>query len=186
MTRGTILLFAFCCGAIVANIYYAQPIIGLIAPDIHLSPDAASMIVSLTQAGYALGLFFLVPLGDLVENRKLTIVTVLISAASLATAACVTHPGSFLVISLLIGISSVSVQMLIPLAAHRTHDRTRGRVVGSIMSGLLLGILLRGRWQASSPTISAGGRYSAWVQLLWRQLHCCLPSPCRGGSQSTE
>jgi predicted MFS family arabinose efflux permease len=142
MTRGTILLFAFCCGAIVANIYYAQPIIGLIAPDIHLSPDAASMIVSLTQAGYALGLFFLVPLGDLVENRKLTIVTVLISAASLATAACVTHPGSFLVISLLIGISSVSVQMLIPLAAHRTHDRTRGRVVGSIMSGLLLGILL--------------------------------------------
>ena len=64
MTRGMVMLFAFCCGAIVANIYYAQPIIELIAPDIGLTPAMASLIVSLTQIGYALGLFFLVPLGD--------------------------------------------------------------------------------------------------------------------------
>lgn len=75
MTRGMVLLFAFCCGAIVANIYYAQPIIGLIAPDIGLSDTMASFIVSLTQIGYALGLFFLVPLGDLLENRRLMIIT---------------------------------------------------------------------------------------------------------------
>jgi MFS family permease len=58
MTKGLAVLFAFCCGAIVANIYYAQPIIGLIAPDIGLSSTLASFIVSLTQIGYALGLFF--------------------------------------------------------------------------------------------------------------------------------
>ena len=75
MTKGKVLLFAFCCGAIVANIYYAQPIIELIAPDVGLSAERASLIVSLTQIGYALGLFFLVPLGDLLENRKLMIST---------------------------------------------------------------------------------------------------------------
>nr|BFE95131.1 hypothetical protein GCM10020185_56670 [Pseudomonas brassicacearum subsp. brassicacearum] len=58
LTRGMVLLFAFCCGAIVANIYYAQPIIELIAPDVGLSSTMASLIVSLTQIGYALGLFF--------------------------------------------------------------------------------------------------------------------------------
>ncbi|HEX2605688.1 MAG TPA: MFS transporter, partial [Oxalicibacterium sp.] len=78
-----VMLFAFFCGAIVANIYYAQPIIDLIAPDIGISPHTASLIVSLTQVGYALGLFFLVPLGDLIENRKLTIVTVVLAALAL-------------------------------------------------------------------------------------------------------
>ena len=70
LTRAMVLLFAFCCGAIVANIYYAQPIVELIAPDLGLSAQSASLIVSLTQIGYALGLLFLVPLSDLIENRK--------------------------------------------------------------------------------------------------------------------
>ncbi len=142
MTRGMVLLFAFCCGAIVANIYYAQPIIELIAPDIGLSAHAASLIVSLTQIGYAFGLFFLVPLGDLLENRRLMIVTVLVAVASLIGAAFANHANGFLLVSLLIGFSSVSVQMLIPLAAHLADEESRGRVVGGIMGGLLLGILL--------------------------------------------
>jgi MFS family permease len=69
LTRGLILLFAFCCGAIVANLYYAQPIAALIAPDVKVSSTAASLIVSLSQIGYAFGLFFLVPLGDLLEQK---------------------------------------------------------------------------------------------------------------------
>jgi predicted MFS family arabinose efflux permease len=137
-----VLLFAFCCGAIVANIYYAQPLIELIAPDVGLSSHAASFIVSLTQVGYAIGLLFLVPLGDLTENRRLMIVTLLVSAASLVGAAMSGQPGTFLVFSMLIGFSSVSVQMMVPLAAHMATDETRGRVVGSVMSGLLFGILL--------------------------------------------
>ncbi|SAL04256.1 major facilitator transporter [Caballeronia calidae] len=142
LTQGLIALFAICCGAIVANLYYAQPITELIAPDIHMSNGMASLIVSLTQIGYALGLFFLVPLGDLIENRKLMISTALVSIASLAAAAFAHQPGGFLVISLLVGFSSVAVQILIPLAAHLSPDQSRGKVVGTIMSGLLLGILL--------------------------------------------
>lgn len=142
MTPAMIALFAFCCGAIVANIYYAQPIIGLIAPDIHMSGQAASLIVSLTQIGYALGLFFLVPLGDLLENRRLMIGTAVVSIFSLAATALSQQPNLFLVVSLLVGFSSVSVQLLIPLAAHLSPEESRGRVVGGIMGGLLLGILL--------------------------------------------
>lgn len=135
------LLFAFCCGAIVANIYYAQPIVELIAPEIGLSAHSASLIVSLTQIGYALGLLLLVPLADLLENRKLMIGTAIVATASLLAAAFSEHANGFLLICLLIGFSSVSVQMLIPLAAHGA-GRNRGQVVGNIMGGLLLGILL--------------------------------------------
>ncbi|WP_439850991.1 MFS transporter [Pseudomonas syringae] len=142
MTPGLVRLFAFCCGAIVANIYYAQPIIELIAPDIGLSSTAASLIVSLTQIGYALGLFFLVPLGDLLENRRLMLITTVVAVLSLLGAAFAEQPNLFLLVSLLVGFSSVSVQMLIPLAAHLAPEESRGRVVGGIMGGLLLGILL--------------------------------------------
>ncbi|MBH8613187.1 MFS transporter [Pseudomonas mohnii] len=142
MTRGMVLLFAFCCGAIVANIYYAQPIISLIAPDIGVSNGSASFIVSLTQIGYALGLFFLVPLADLMENRRLMIATIVVTIFSLIAAGLARQPSVFLVVSALIGFSSVSVQMLIPLAAHLAPEESRGRVVGGIMGGLLLGILL--------------------------------------------
>ncbi|MDZ3992367.1 MFS transporter [Pseudomonas sp. Teo4] len=144
LSRALVTLLAFCCGAIVANIYYAQPIVGLIAPDLGLSADRASLIVSLTQFGYALGLLLLVPLADLVENRRLMIVTAVLACVSLLLAGT---SGSgqgqlFLFYALLIGFSSVAVQMLIPLAAHLAPEHQRGRVVGNIMGGLLLGILL--------------------------------------------
>jgi predicted MFS family arabinose efflux permease len=142
MTNGMIRLFAFCCGAIVANLYYAQPIIGLIAPDVGMSAALASLIVSLTQIGYAFGLFFLVPLGDLVENRRLMIATTAMCVLSLAAAAATSSAHVFMLVSLLLGFSSVSVQILIPLATHFAPEASRGRVVGGIMSGLLLGILL--------------------------------------------
>lgn len=142
ISSATILLFSFCCGAIVANIYYAQPIIDLIAGDIGLSVHAASFIVSLNQIGYALGLFFLVPLGDLLENRRLMICTLLVAIISLTIAALTHNAYLFLFISLMIGLSSVSVQMLIPLAVHLAEENSRGRVVGTIMGGLLIGILL--------------------------------------------
>jgi predicted MFS family arabinose efflux permease len=83
-----------------------------------------------------------VPLGDLLENRKLMIAIALVSIVSLALASVTRQPGAFLAVSLLVGFSSVAVQILIPLAAHFAPDESRGRVVGNIMSGLLLGILL--------------------------------------------
>ena len=144
LSRALVTLLAFCCGAIVANIYYAQPIVGLIAPDLGLSSERASLIVSLTQLGYALGLLLLVPLADLVENRRLMIVTAVLACVSLLLAGTSSNGQGalFLGYALLIGFSSVSVQMLIPLAAHLAPEQQRGRVVGNIMGGLLLGILL--------------------------------------------
>ena len=156
ITQGLIALFALSCGAIAANLYYAQPITELIAPALHMSAGTASLIVSLTQIGYALGLFFIVPLGDLIENRKLMIATAIVSIASLAGASVIHSSAWFLAMSLLIGFSSVAVQILIPLAAHLAPDHSRGRVVGTIMGGLLLGILL------SRPLSSVAAGYFGW------------------------
>lgn len=160
MTRGMVMLFAFCCGAIVANIYYAQPIIELIAPDIGLTPAMASLIVSLTQIGYALGLFFLVPLGDLLENRKLMIATTVVAIASLLGAAFTEQPNLFLLVSLLIGFSSVSVQILIrwPRTWHLPNP-VAGWSAAS-WAGCCSVSCWHGRCPASWPTISAGVRCS--------------------------
>lgn len=142
LSRALVLLLAFCCGTVVANLYYAQPIIELIAPSIGLSTAHASLIVSLTQLGYALGLLFLVPLADLFENKRLVIGFTLAAGVFLALASFAQSASVFLIASLFVGLTSVAVQILVPLAAHMAPEKTRGRVVGSIMSGLLLGILL--------------------------------------------
>ena len=133
---------AFACGAGAANLYYAQPLVGLIGPDLGLGLSTADLIVTLTQIGYALGLFLLVPLGDLLENRRLIAVTLGVAVLALAAASLADSRPLFLAASLMVGVSSVGVQMLVPLAAHLTPESKRGRVVGSVMSGLLLGILL--------------------------------------------
>ncbi|WP_440465923.1 MFS transporter [Pseudomonas sp. YH-1] len=142
LSSAMVALLAFCCGAVVANLYYAQPIVELIAPAIGLSTEHASLIVSLTQFGYAIGLLFLVPLADLLENRKLVIGFTLTVALCLAGAGLASSPSVLLACALLIGLTSVAVQILVPLAAHLAPEEARGRVVGNIMGGLLLGILL--------------------------------------------
>lgn len=161
LTKWLVTLFAFCCGAIVANIYYAQPIIALIAPELGLSERVASLIVSVTQVGYGLGLLFLVPLGDVLENKRLILITVLLGVVSLVAAASAQTASIFLLVSLLIGICSVSVQMLIPLAAHLSPDAVRGRVVGNIMGGLMAGILL------ARPISSLIADHFGWRAVFW-------------------
>lgn len=142
LSNTLVTIIALCCGLIVANIYYAQPIIELLAPEVGLSAHSASLIVSLTQIGYALGLFFLVPLADLIENKRLMLITLAVSFLSLVGTALADSPNVMLILCLMIGMSSVSVQVLIPLAAHLSSDEKRGQVLGNIMAGLLLGILL--------------------------------------------
>ena len=135
-------LFAAACGLTVANLYYAQPLISLISADVGLGNAAASLIVTLTQGGYCAGLLLLVPLGDLLENRRLIVSSLGAVIVALILAACAPTAPLFLAAALLIGISTVAVQMLIPLAAHMAPDQIRGRVVGNVMSGLLAGIML--------------------------------------------
>ncbi|WP_419735573.1 MFS transporter [Pseudomonas sp. COR18] len=156
LSKALVAFLAFCCGAVVANLYYAQPIVELIAPSIGLSPEHASLIVSLTQFGYAAGLLFLVPLADLMENRRLVIGFTLVVGAFLAAAGFAQTPSLFLTASLMIGLTSVAVQILVPLAAHMAPESSRGRVVGNIMSGLLLGILL------ARPVSSLLSEYFGW------------------------
>lgn len=161
LSKALILFLAFCCGAVVANLYYAQPIVELIAPSIGLTPEHASLIVALTQLGYAVGLLFLVPLADLLENKRLVIGLTLVVGACLAAACLADSPSLFLAASLLIGLTSVAVQILVPLAAHMAPESTRGRVVGNIMSGLLLGILL------ARPVSSLVSKYFGWRGMFY-------------------
>lgn len=155
-SRPMVGLLAASCGLAVANIYYSQPLIGLIGPQLHMSTQAVGLIVSLTQIGYAAGLIFLVPLGDLVENRKLTVVTICAAILPLILAGLAWNGAVMLAVSALIGLTSVAAQMLIPLAAHLTPEASRGRVVGMVTSGLLFGILF------SRPAASAIAAFASW------------------------
>ena len=140
--RWLTLMLATVCGLIVANIYYAQPLIAPISESLGLSPQAAGLIVTMTQLGYGAGLLLIVPMGDLFENRRLVVAIVGLSILALAGAAVATSALPFLLAALGIGAASVSVQVLVPYAAHLVPDEVRGRVVGTIMSGLMLGIML--------------------------------------------
>jgi predicted MFS family arabinose efflux permease len=183
-----IFLLAASCGLIVANIYYAQPLVGLIAPSLGIGPRTASLIVTLTQLGYAAGLLLLVPLGDIVENRLLLTVTVLASIPPLLAAALAHSGGLFLGAAFVIGLSSVAVQMLVPLAANLAPDRLRGQVVGNVMSGLLLGVLLA-RPAASLIADKFGWRAvfftsAAAMLLLAIVMRAALPRRVPGANQS--
>ncbi|SMP78304.1 Predicted arabinose efflux permease, MFS family [Noviherbaspirillum suwonense] len=136
------MLFAVACGLIVANLYYGQPLAGPIAAELGMSPAAAGLLVTLTQVGYGLGLLFIVPLGDILENRRLVLTLIACCALALLSAAMVRSAPVFLAAAAAIGFTSVTVQILVPWSAHLASDANRGRVVGNVMSGLLMGIML--------------------------------------------
>jgi predicted MFS family arabinose efflux permease len=137
-----VLLLAASCGLIGANVYYAQPLIAPIAADLGLSAHASGLIMAVGQIGYGAGLLLVVPLGDLLENRRLVVGLIAFTAASLLLAALSRHAALFLPASLAIGLGAVAVQVLVPYAANLAPDAVRGRVVGNVMSGLMLGIML--------------------------------------------
>ncbi|GHF32885.1 putative MFS family arabinose efflux permease [Amycolatopsis bartoniae] len=140
--RLVMVVLAFSCGATVANLYYPQPLLDEIAAAFSVSQGAAALVVTLTQLGYAAGMALLMPLGDLLENRKLAARTLVFTTAALLVAGLSPVFGLFLAASVLIGLTSVVAQILIPFAAHLAPERERGRFVGTVMTGLLLGILL--------------------------------------------
>lgn len=129
-------------GVAVANIYYAQPLLDTLAQAFRVPTHTAGLLITVTQLGYLVGLVFVVPLGDLLERRRLVVVVTLVTAAALCVAALSPNALVFALASWCIGVSAVSAQILVPYAAHLAAPRARGRVVGRVMSGLLLGILL--------------------------------------------
>jgi predicted MFS family arabinose efflux permease len=141
-SKGLIFLLTIAVGVIAANLYYAQPLIALIAKSLGLDPAAAGLIVTLTQIGYGLGVLFIVPLGDLVENRKLILVMMGVAVLALLGMALSTELIPYFAAALAAGLGASAVQIIVPYAAHLTPEATRGRVVGGMMSGLMLGIML--------------------------------------------
>ena len=142
LSRAMVLLFAFSCGATVANLYYAQPILNTLARSFGASTGAAGLVVTFAQIGYALGLAFLVPLGDLIARRLLVPVVLVVTAIGLAASAFAPSIGILTALGILIGGGSVAAQLLVPMVASLADDEERGHVVGVVMSGLLMGILL--------------------------------------------
>ena len=137
-----IAVFAVASGLAVANIYYAQPLIGLIAPELGLHAGLAGLVVALTQLGYGAGLLFVVPLSDRFENRRLVVLALGGVALGLVGIALSDSMLTFLAASFVVGVSAVATQILVPFASHLAPPESRGRVVGSVMGGLLAGIML--------------------------------------------
>ena len=160
LSRGLVLLLATTCGAAVANNYYAQPLLNTIANAFGVSDATAGLLVTAGQAGYALGLALLVPLGDLLERRRLITRLLVITAAAEAAAAAA--PGFAVLASALAiaGVTSVVAQIVVPMAASMAPEAQRGQVVGTVMSGLIIGILLA---RTISGLIASAGS--------WRQVY---------------
>ena len=142
MSGGLVLLFAVACGLTVANLYYAQPILDNIARTFGAGTATAGLVVTLSQIGYAVGLALLVPLGDILNRRRLLPLVLVATAVGLTASALSPTIGVLIAVALLVGAGSTVAQMLVPMAASLATESTRGRVVGRVMSGLLLGILL--------------------------------------------
>jgi predicted MFS family arabinose efflux permease len=162
LSNRLVLLMAVATGAIVANLYYSQPLLHEIAASFGVGAAATSLVVTSTQVGYALGLLFVVPLGDLRARRPLTVAVYLVSAGFLAMAAAAPSLWVFELASLAVGCSSVAGQIMIPFAADLADPARQGRIVARIMTGLLLGILLA-RTAAGLVAQAAGWRTIYWV-----------------------
>lgn len=142
LSKPIVFLFACACGAMTANVYYAQSIAGPIADSLHFSASKAGLIIMATQLGYGLGLFFLVCLADIVNNRRLILMMTGSTFFSLLWLIFSHSITSFIIASAALGISTVGSQILVPLAVHLSSEKKRGQVIGSIMAGLVSGIML--------------------------------------------
>lgn len=178
-------LLAAACGLIVANLYYSQTLVGPISAATGLTSEASGLIVTLTQIGYVLGLLFIVPLSDIVENRRLVAIFLIVAFCALATASFAASAPLFLAASLLIGLGSVVAQILVPYATYLAAGLHQGRVVGNVMSGLLLGIMfarpvasfIAGLWKWQAVFALSAAAIALLTVLLYRVLPERRPEP---------
>lgn len=155
-----LLAMAAASGIAVANIYYNQPMLGIIESEFQRQP-ITGLIPTATQLGYALGLFLLLPLGDLVHRRRLIVGQFIILAAALAFAAIAPSAWMLIAASLIVGASSTVAQQIVPFAASLASPEKRGATIGTVMAGVLSGILF-------SRTLSGFvGEHAGWREMFW-------------------
>lgn len=129
-------------GLVVANIYYNQPLLGDISKEFNVTEAKGGLLAMLTQIGYASGMLFCVPLGDMLKRKQLILIVFSIDVVALLLAAWAPTINLLMVASFLIGAFSIIPQLIIPMAAHLSVPEERGKTIGFVMSGLLIGILL--------------------------------------------
>ena len=170
---------AVATGAVVANLYYAQPLLHRVAGTFHSGPGPTSWVITATQVGYAAGLLLVVPLGDLHPRRGLVVRLYCVAAVALVASALAPSLWFFTLASLAVGGASVAGQVMIPFAADLAPEERRGRVVARIMTGLLLGILLARTLSGVVAQATGGWRAIYWLSaalmvgfalVLWRAL----------------
>ncbi|SHG60125.1 MFS transporter [Pedobacter caeni] len=137
-----VLLFAVAAGLSVANVYYAQPMLQLMTEEFGIPKGSAGMIVTITQIGYGIGLLLIVPLGDVLNRRKLISGQMLLSVVALMLIGFAQHQLVFFTGMMLLGLLAVVTQVLVAYSANLAGPSERGRVVGLVTSGIVIGILL--------------------------------------------
>ncbi len=161
LTPGLALLFSAVAGAAVANIYYNQPIVSLIARSFAVPGVAAAQVTAATQLGYAAGLIMLVPLGDVRDRRRLILWQVAILVFALLAAALAPSLLTLTLAAIIIGFTATIAQQIVPIVAELATPEARGRAVGTVMSGLLGGILVA---RVISGVV---GEAAGWRAVFW-------------------
>lgn len=142
LSRALTVLFSIACGMAVANVYFAQPLLGSIAGSLAVAPGLIGMVVAATQFGYALGLVLIVPLGDVVNRKRLVLSQIVLSAIALMVAGLSQAWLALLAAMMTVGLMAVVAQLLVAYAAALATPAQRGQAVGTVTSGIVLGILL--------------------------------------------
>ncbi len=156
-----ILILAIACGITIANLYYNQPLLRLLAVDFNAPANVVGLIPTLTQIGYALGILLLVPMGDLWERRRLIVTMMVLTAGALAFAASAPSLTWLIAASFMIGVTTISAQVIIPFSTLLVRPHERGEAVGLLMSGVFIGILL-------ARTVSGFvGENLGWREMYW-------------------
>lgn len=173
LSRGLLLLMSVATGLAVAGNYFAQPLLDLIGRELGVGPSLAALVVTAAQSGYALGLILLVPLGDLVERRRLAVSLYAATAVLLLVSATAANGMVLLASTALTALTSVGAQVVVPFAATLADPAERGRVVGTVMTGLMLGLLLA-RTASGALSELGGWRTVYWVHALLMALMAVL------------